>query len=351
MLDENWPLPSGFSGTVENKGVCGVDPRQDPEVLAIYRTLRDARSNARAQERSAEADPSDIAGLPARDDWQTVERHCFDILSTHSKDVEVVVWLIEAATRLYGYEGLARSAALLADMVEAHGTALHPQPEDKFDDTFASVSGLNGVGRPGTLLQPLRLVPLVPGETYGAHGLWHIENAGHEVEVQLAMKEAGTEAMTEQMRHVTAARTALERADTALTAIRGTDAPPFGQVVELLDDAERMIRRLGGLESIAAPDVETSAQSNVEPVAVNKAGGPIRSREMAFDKILEVAAYFRKTEPHSPIADSLETLVRRGRMDFISLIAELIPDDMARQSVLTTAGIQKIESPTGDEDG
>jgi type VI secretion system protein ImpA len=44
---------------------------------------------------------------------------------------------------------------------------------------------------------------------------------------------------------------------------------------------------------------------------------------------------------------SIETLVRRGRMDFSELLAELLPEQHTRNAVLTAAGIK----PATDKGG
>lgn len=73
----------------------------------------------------------------------------------------------------------------------------------------------------------------------------------------------------------------------------------------------------------------------------------IGSREEAFELLLAVARYFRRTEPHSPISMAIETMVRRGRMDFSELLAELLPEQQARNAVLTAAGIQPKSNKSG----
>ena len=40
----------------------------------------------------------------------------------------------------------------------------------------------------------------------------------------------------------------------------------------------------------------------------------------------EIAEYFRRTEPHSPLAYALEQAVRWGRTPLPKLLEELIPD-------------------------
>jgi type VI secretion system protein ImpA len=63
-------------------------------------------------------------------------------------------------------------------------------------------------------------------------------------------------------------------------------------------------------------------------------------RQAAFRQLEELAAFFRRTEPHSPIAYAIDNLVRRGRMTFSELAEELIDDDNARRSYFVNAGIQ-----------
>ena len=52
-----------------------------------------------------------------------------------------------------------------------------------------------------------------------------------------------------------------------------------------------------------------------------------------------IAAFFRQTEPHSPIPYTLEQTVRWGRMPLPDLLAELIPDSNARQHYFRMVGI------------
>ncbi|MNT59519.1 hypothetical protein D3C72_1970390 [compost metagenome] len=104
---------------------------------------------------------------------------------------------------------------------------------------------------------------------------------------------------------------------------------------------------MGGREKEPAPveqavtavaGTDEGGQSAARAPAASPEG--ISSRDEAFETLLSVARYFRRTEPHSPISLSIETLVRRGRMDFSELLAELLPETQARNAVLTAAGIK-----------
>ena len=64
---------------------------------------------------------------------------------------------------------------------------------------------------------------------------------------------------------------------------------------------------------------------------------------MAFHVLAELAAFFRRTEPHSPISHHIEQAIRWGNMTLPELLTELIVDDKSRQEVLTRVGIDKTD--------
>ena len=75
-------------------------------------------------------------------------------------------------------------------------------------------------------------------------------------------------------------------------------------------------------------------------------GGPVMpmgeavSREAALQMIATAADYFRRMEPHSPTAWVLDTVLRRSRMTFPDLLADLLGDAPSRQELLTAAGVK-----------
>jgi type VI secretion system protein ImpA len=84
------------------------------------------------------------------------------------------------------------------------------------------------------------------------------------------------------------------------------------------------------------------------------APGPIASREDALKRLDEVAKWFRRTEPHSPLAYTLDEAVRRGRMTLPELLAEIVPDYATRSTILTSLGIKppsEYEESSGYDQG
>ena len=64
------------------------------------------------------------------------------------------------------------------------------------------------------------------------------------------------------------------------------------------------------------------------------------TREDMLRELERIADFFRKTEPHSPLAYTLEEAVRRGRLTWPELLAEVVPDDKVRSGMLVMLGIR-----------
>ena len=72
----------------------------------------------------------------------------------------------------------------------------------------------------------------------------------------------------------------------------------------------------------------------------------VQTREDAFRLLLQVADFFKRTEPHSPVAYALEQAVRWGKMPLPALWSELLPDEAARSQLFRLVGIRTEENQT-----
>jgi type VI secretion system protein ImpA len=59
--------------------------------------------------------------------------------------------------------------------------------------------------------------------------------------------------------------------------------------------------------------------------------------------LLQVAEYFRRNEPHTPVSYALEQVVRWGKMSLPDLLLELIPEDSPRSNLYRLVGIKPPE--------
>lgn len=340
-------------------GPCGVNIRIDPNFREIYYKIKDARNLARSAERNVV--PGEPLSLST--EWHDVNTYGLRLLTSAGKDLEVLAWLAEAQIRINGFAGLRDTFRNSKVLIDEYWDQLHSVGTEDIEEKLAPLAGLNGISGEGTLIQAIRLAPLVPDAGYAHHTLWDFQIAQRPAETERrerlhdAAAEAGLVAMTEHLASVTECIDAFDALVASLRERCGESAPPSSNTRNVLMEAASAIRVLAGIdgeipEKAAAEVVTVERQDTSEPVAAVPSAAPagprhIGSREEAFEVLLSVARYFRRTEPHSPISLAIETLVRRGRMDFSELLAELLPEPQTRRAVLTAAGIQ----PKSDESG
>jgi type VI secretion system protein ImpA len=93
---------------------------------------------------------------------------------------------------------------------------------------------------------------------------------------------------------------------------------------------------MGAEEDAAA---STDVQSAGGAATIGQTTRPA-TREDMLRELERIADFFRKTEPHSPLAYTLEEAVRRGRLTWPELLAEVVPDDKVRSGMLVMLGIR-----------
>lgn len=368
----------GLMAPLDGGDGAGSDPRQDFSATAPYQRLRDARADARAEERDRDAGDGTEAPLAAG--WRDVRRLATDILESKAKDFEVAAWLTEALVRSDGLAGLAAGASLLAGLLESFWDTGFPQPdEDGLEGRAAPIGGLAGGDADGTIMQALRRTTLFMRPTGEPLALYQYDVAEETAGIAdpqrrdqryaqgvvpfdaiLTEAAAGRAALRGLIVRTQAARDAWTRLETAVAERFGGDPPPTRRVADLLERLVVIASRLGGgpttAERPAVPDdadnaegTATVRQSGGSPDAPFVAGtGAGLDRERALQMLEEIAAFFARTEPHSFLAYTLTNAVRRGRMPLPALLAEVLPDDNARHAMLTALGIHAGALLSGD---
>lgn len=352
------PLDSGDQGV-------GEDLRTDYSASSPYQRLRDARASARAEERARDAD-GDSEGVEAAG-WRDVLSIGQQALAERSKDLEIAAWLTEALVRIHGLPGLTAGARVITGLCTAFWEPCFPQPdEDGLESRASPIGGLSGSSADGTILQPLRRLPMFRRADGTGVGVYQWEQAEHaavlDEDRQQARYAAGVpelktleaEARLDKVfligvgRQTAAAIEAWTALDQALDAHFGSDAPSMRKVSEILKRMHEIIDRLGGVEVAHEADEASNPADGAPPGAdaapgVGGGGGALVSRDGALRELDRIADYFRRTEPHSPLAYTLDEAVRRGRMSLAELLAEVLPDADVRNAMLMRLGIKPEE--------
>jgi type VI secretion system protein ImpA len=344
----------------------GADLRADPSPGSAYYAVKDGRNQARAAERQIMLDGEETASPP---DWKPVIRHAIEALADKSKDLEITAYLIEALVRQHGFAGLRDGFRLARELAERYWDGLYPTPDDEGLTTrVAPLTGLNGDDAEGTLINPIARVPLTEGSSHGPYAYYHYQQAGAlsqvaDEEARNKRLQAGAASMdmlekavaetpaaffVNLVEDLSACQEEFERLRTLLDDKCNGQGPPASNIRAALTACLDTVKALARDKlAVAVPPPEAPAGGDgraAEPPADGQAagplGGPLRSRDEAFRTLLQVAEYFRKYEPHSPVSYALEQAVRWGQMSLPELLSELIPDEGPRQHLFKQVGIR-----------
>ncbi|WP_413112323.1 type VI secretion system protein TssA [Thaumasiovibrio sp. DFM-14] len=343
---------------------CGSDLRQDIGPTSAYYRLKDIRSQARSAERDALIDGEPLLSLAHL--WRPLAQELPDIIATQSKDFELLAWLIEANTRIYGFGGLAMSYLLTAQLIERYWDGIFPLVED--DDQEERVSaliGLNGVDGEGTLLMPISCIALTEDLAEGEYSLWEYQQANDisrlDTDKRQQKIDAGGVALDDLERAVKASSSPFYQAllaeinvaiDAYAQAVGSIDLAcqlklPSSNISKRLQDFHDAIVHLAGdkLQALRG-GVEPDDAEEVTDVSEqhDTVTGNIQQREQAIVQLIKIADFFRQTEPHSPVSYSIDQIVRWCDMSLPELLAELIDSGDAREGYFRLVGIVKDDS-------
>jgi type VI secretion system protein ImpA len=334
---------------------AGKSLREDFSSKSSYQAIKDSQKAARDAERAAlrEEGAGDLyARLAAcRAAWKPVLQLADKITTDESKDLQIVSWWIEALLRIHGFAGVRDGFRLARELIEAFWDQLYPLPdEDGIATRVGPLAGLNGVESDGVLANPLLNLPITAAGSQRAMSLIDFQQANDLVRLQdvdrvaqrvrdgaitlndfqKAVAETSTEFFTEVLDVVNACAHEFDKLTMALDERCGEYAPPSSNIRNALtsirEQVEQFLRDRGAVGGESA--ASAVAGGNAAQASSNGHCGPIGSREDAFRSLMQVAEFFRRTEPQSPIPYMLDQAVRWGKMPLAELLKEMLSESV-----------------------
>ncbi len=360
---------------IEGDSPGGERLRDDISPTSVFFQVKDAREAARAAERSVVWD--DEEGVQGESpNWRPVLDLAPSILAERSKDLELCAWLTEALLREHGYAGLRDGLRVIRGLVERYWDHLHPMPdEDGMATRVAPLAGLNGEEAEGVLIAPIFSVPVTVDSSYRpmtiadyrrALELERIEDTSKREErvaqgaVSLAMfrtavAETPPELLRETYEDLRAAREEFEALSDLLDERcgKGEDgyplSPPSSNIRNALRECIEHFETFAEAALAALGEEEAESEDGGAIMAIDGEERDVtrtrvETREQAFQSLLQLAEFFKRTEPHSPVSYALEQAVRWGRMPLPDLLTEILPDQSSRDQLFRLVGIQPPSS-------
>ena len=340
-------------------GPCGEDMMFSPE----FDQIQDARRFD---------DPSLSQGEWVTDvkeaDWPRVVRISTELLATRSKDLRAAAWLSEALAKTRGLGGLADGYRLLGELCARWWPVLHPVPDDgDMGERIGTLDWL--VTRTARLIRDTPLTRSAKGQ-FSLLDLASAQATAANIDRDpaaadtLALKAQVTLEQFEAARkdtpaaHYAGLLADLDSLATAMTTFKGTvddalgdDAPAFGATFDAVDELRQRCQRYANDAGLRTPSAVPPA---AEPAATaahpppEAPSGPIRTRAEAIRQLNDIAAFFKHTEPHSPVAYLAEKAARWGNMSLHEWLRAVVKDEGALSQMEDLLGVAPATQPPGE---
>ncbi len=335
---------SQYAQPIDEAQPCGLDLEYDGGFLAL----------SQAAAGKPEQQFGDTVIPAVEPDWRVVERLATELLG-RTKDLRVVAWLTEAATRLHGLPGFAAGVQLMNLLCEKYWDDVHPRLIIDGDDdpylrigalaSFSSSAGSYADGSP--IMRALRDALLtsraLPIKIRDVEMAATHDAAAPYSDTQIV--SILTDAIAEGSQAVIAFEAALVSVN-ALSAkvdasMAGGERPDFSALQGLMKVVNIAIRKAKTPDGDASSGDATGEPDETGDSAPSSARGPglgeIKSREDVRRVLQRACAYLEKHEPSNPAALFARRAERVLDMDFMSLVKELSPDSMQHIQMLTGA--------------
>jgi len=288
-------------------------------------------------------------------DWKFVAKQCAQLIEKRSKDLQLAVWLAEAAARTDGLGGLADSLVLIAALCDRYWDGLYPLPDE--DGVERRIGNLSWMA--SRIAPLLREIPLTEGQSgqsgqtgfalrdfdvarmRGGDDLAKLETA------KVRSSSAFYEALLRDCEHCAGA---LERIEHSVDERLGVDGPSFSAAKSGLQSVMLFVKpmvkedgKAAAGKPLDAPPAASSQPATHAPApaeAANKLpAGPLQSRVQAIAQLREVAEFFRRTEPHSPVAYLADKAAHWGEQPLHVWLRSVVKDDASFAHIEEMLGV------------
>ncbi len=306
-------------------------------------------------------------------------------LSEKTKDLQVCAWLAESLVKVHGFPGLRDSLKLMRGVHEQFWDNLFPEIDE--GDLEARANALSWMDR--ELALAIKEVPVtnVPGGGTNYNYLQWEESKQFDIPEKLENMDSEKLARMEEMRAqaleegkttgedwrkaVNATRRAFyeelwsllnecweefQLLDKVMDEKYERQTPGLGTLKKSLNEVRTLVEKLVKEKRILEPDPVADAADGEggEAGADGSSGtgismGPVRSRQEALRRLAEVSEFFRRTEPHSPVAYLVQRAIKWGQMPLENWLQDVIKDDVVLGHLRETLGLNTPLDTSGGE--
>jgi type VI secretion system protein ImpA len=318
----------------------------------------------KAKELRTSLDPAlDPAGKGREPNWPELLKLCEGALRTQTKDLEILGWLVEALAHVDGFPGLEQGLDLVARSLTQFWESIHPGVDEDGIALAIRARPLSWLGSSADFLRAVKGIAIAR-TAEGAPLSWSSYEGSQRLDDQTLSPERRSELI--ELDYISGEQWELGISGVSAEALRAhaglvasceekveaieklcadrfaEEEPPnlhplrshLGELREYLEG-----RIAGSAGAGATQTGEGTGEAPAQGQAAAQAQGPIANRQDALRKLREVADYFRRIEPHSPVPYLVDRAVRWGEMPLEELLVDLTRNDGVLAHMRETLGL------------
>lgn len=270
-------------------------------------------------------------------EWNAIRTQALEALGK-SKDLRLLAYLGGALLRTDGLQAFTDTLNIASQWLQTYWSQTYPLVDE---DAILRRNALNCFADPMVMIDGLRRLPLVTSRAHGTFCLRDFDLATgqasprdgtprpDEDRINAAFAEMPLDELTSLHESAVGGLGAVRSIDATMREAAGSDAMPgFDSLSMQLEKMERVLRAQLDVRG----DGKGAASLEGGGAAPLQAGrvGPVNSRQDAINALEAVAAFFRRTEPSSPIPLIVDRAKRLVSKDFLEVLGDIAPDAVAQ---------------------
>ncbi|HEX6280196.1 MAG TPA: type VI secretion system protein TssA [Pyrinomonadaceae bacterium] len=304
-------------------------------------------------------------------DYGKVVSLATDALSTQTKDLQVAAWLSESLVYRFGFPGLRDALKLMSGLHESFWESVFPEiDEGDMEGRANAVSWLDA-----QCAFAIKKVPITQGNGYSFMDWEDAKRFTIPDNIDSLDETTRENLFAEQSRAEREGRVSGELWKKARAATRRqfceetnfaieeclaelkelnrvaeerydrNQTPGTAQLFKAIDDVHTQVKKILADKRLEEPDpVDEAADGEASSAADGSesrsgaGGGSVSGRTDALNRLSEIAAFFQRTEPHSPVAYLVQRAVKWGNMPLDRWLQDVIKDEGVLGQIRETLG-------------
>jgi len=377
------PMPSVIDLEALMQPISEENPSGESlQYSGLYDEIREAR---RADENLAQGEWQIELKVA---DYRQVINLAIPALEKQTKDLQIAAWLSESLVKQYGFAGLRDSLKLLNGFQENFWETVFPEIDE--GDMEGRANAVEWMDTQAAFAA--KSVVITGGEGYTFFD--YEDSKRFDIPENIAtldsndqLKYQQLQAQAEKENRVTgdrwrkakaASRRAFYEALSFVLEECSTEFKELNRIAEekfdrnqtpgttnlnkVLDDVQTLVKKLLEEKRAEEPDAadettaaesgggeETDGATGGGVRTMTTAAGAIQNRQDALKRLADLADFFRKTEPHSPISYLVQRAVKWGEMPLENWLQDVIKDETVLYQLRQTLGFNT--GATAETDG